>query len=141
MSDVDVVRITGAGPTDLIYSVDVPGEGEVTWNVTRIWAAAERGELGPPRAGSFDGMPPPNYENLDRAKIEGIKRNPRALTLPAVVIGARDGTLLTFADGNHRTTARREKGMAGFLYFLVPNDREKEFRVVMHIAMRSVVTS
>jgi len=127
-----IYRCEGAGPLDDVYDFDVPGEGNVMWNVTRLTRAALAGEFGQPVENSFDGMPTPNYENLSREKIDLLKRFPgAALSKPAIAVELPGGGVMTFADGNHRLTALRELGHATYRTYVVPNHSERRFRVTI----------
>jgi hypothetical protein len=131
------VRVHNAEPTDMVYWIDLP-EGRVTWNVTKLMIAAAAGKFGDPLWWNISKLPPTNYENIDRAKVDAFKdKNSSdatmlALHAPAIAIETPTGPrrrILTFADGNHRVTARTELGFEYFSFHLVPREVEARFRI------------
>lgn len=118
------------------FRLDVPGEGEVIWNVASIAYMAEHGFIPGPFKASMAVMPPAEWSNghLNRAKVDLFKTRPDILILPALAIGGApraDGKLfiLCFCDGSHRLTARQELGLPDFRFYLVPHTEERRFRI------------
>jgi hypothetical protein len=131
----EVVILRGGHITDTVFTLSDCFRGEeITWNVTKLQDAADRGEFERIKL-ALDLVPPPNWEsgNLDRERVDGIKNTPHALALPAIVIENEPGyphKYLCFCDGQHRITARQELGLGDFEAFVVPHDVEKRFRVI-----------
>src|SRR5262245_3323718 len=129
------IRIRGGTMHDDCYSMELEGK-EVLWNVSRMRRDAKRGRFGPPQAiamSSFQDSPP-NYDNLERVRLDWLKANPDSLSEPAIVIGAPPDSgyeLLCLADGNHRVTALQEMGAEGFPAYIVPAEIEREYRMTI----------
>lgn len=128
------INIVGAGIFDTVFDITLVTGEEVTWNVTKLQAAARTGKFGPPRHARTSDLPPACWEKwggLDRAKVDAIKRNPAALDEPAIAIASPrpEFAILCFADGQHRMTARQELGLDEISFYLVPQEAERAYRV------------
>lgn len=129
------LKIIGGAVTDTCFSIVSRGE-EITWNVTRLNRDAREGRFGRVVHHPMTAVPKSDWSkgNLDREKVDAIKRDPRALAEPSIAIQAIDAngkpTIRCFADGQHRITARQELGMLEITYYLVPVNREHEYRVI-----------
>jgi hypothetical protein len=129
------IHILGGDPEDDCYGIDF-GEGEITWNATRALRAATKGEFGPPRTwtGAFPAIDGNAIFNCERAKIDFFKTRPDILKIPVIAVEGDDVgpdtvSILCFIDGNHRMMAMSELQYQSFRFYLVPRDREKEFRI------------
>lgn len=122
--------------TDTAFTIETPELGEVTWNVTLMKiqiglkdpAIARRKFL-------TRHLQPPAYEkgNVERARIEFIKKHREFLDDPAIAIGSPNddpNNLYCFVDGNHRICARQELQLETFETWVIPWQMEKNFRVV-----------
>lgn len=130
-----VTVVSNCDPGDMSFDIELGGE-EITWNVTRLLREAEAGGFGPPALLRTDTLKPSDWSkgNLDRAKVDAIKRSPAALDRPAVLIQNPPGSAYEFAcfcDGQHRIAARMELGLADCSAFVVPWDRERDFRITI----------
>ena len=126
--------IRGARLTDEVFTITLRSGECVTWNVTKLNAAALRGEFGAVRYAPTIDLPPARWEEWDardRATVDYIKKCPELLEAPAIAIASPrpDFLLSCFADGQHRITARQELGLPEFAFYLVPLDQERAFRV------------
>ena len=127
-------RVFGALLTDDIFTITLHTGETVTWNVTKLNAAATAGVFGLPRYAATSDLPPTNWSEWDasdRETVEYIKTDQRALDEPAIAIASPDPAfaLSCFADGQHRVTARQELGLPEISFYLVPLEMERTFRV------------
>lgn len=131
------IKIHGAKLSDQAFTIDL-GHEEVTWNVTRIQRDADCGLFGPAQRFAIEAMKAPDWSkgNLDRDKVNWIKRQPYILGSPALAIANPSDSLyeiLCFCDGQHRMTARWELQLPYFDTFVVPYDRERAYRVTIEM--------
>lgn len=129
---MEIVRLSGASLADDCFSIDL-GSGEITWNVTRLQDACDRGLFGPPAVLPMSIVPPANWSKgyLNRARIDALKTAP-ALHVPLIAIMAREpDRIMCFCDGQHRLTARQELGLPDFRTYLVPAEDERRYRITM----------
>ncbi len=129
---VHVVR--GVRMTDQIFSITLRTGEFVVWNVTKLNAAAGRGDFGPVRYAATADLPPAQWTEWtseDRATVDHIKATPAVLDAPAIAIASPhpDYLINCFADGQHRITARQELGLPEIAFYLVPLNLERAFRV------------
>ncbi|HEY7326914.1 MAG TPA: hypothetical protein VH592_04715 [Gemmataceae bacterium] len=129
-----VHRINGARLTDDVFTITLQTGEEVTWNVTKLNEAARAGWFGAVRYAPTCDLPPADWSEwdaTDRAKVDAIKQNPRALAEPAIAIESENPAFAfcCFADGQHRVTARQELGMQEVMFYAVPLSLERRFRV------------
>lgn len=130
-----IIRIKGAGAQDMCYTQLLP-QGEITWNVSRILAAARKGIFGPPQTWPMSSIGKPQYEkgNLERAVIDAVTADRARLEEPVLAIGAPPPPkrhILCFCDGNHRLTARYEMRLPDFRVYVVPHDVESAYRIII----------
>jgi len=130
------IHIRGCGLFDQIFTITLETGETVVWNVSRLNAAARAGAFGAIRYAPTSDLPSARWDTWgaeDRAKVDGIKTNPRALAEPAIAIGTDnpDWLILCFADGQHRVTARQELGLQEIMFYLVPAEEERAYRVQM----------
>ncbi len=129
-------RVTGARLTDQVFTITLLTGETVTWNVTKLNAAAKAGMFGAVRYAATEDVPPARWENwneTDRATVDWMKTHPAILDEPAIAIAAPvevDFAISCFADGQHRITARQELRLPEILFYLVPLELERQFRVV-----------
>jgi hypothetical protein len=126
--------ITGARLTDQVFTITLMTGETVTWNITKLNAAAVAGAFGGVRYAATADLPPANWTEWgadDRATIEWIKADPATLDAPAIAIASPnpDFAICCFADGQHRITARQELGLAEISFWLVPLELERQFRI------------
>lgn len=138
------IHIFGAALGDDMFTTDRGIFGvEISWNVTRLRAACNRGEFGPAEELSVDILPPMTalaQSNVDWQKVHRMVQAHLApgvadrdvLFEPAINVGVEIGDILYRipVDGNHRICARRIAGMTTWLTFIVPPEREREFRII-----------
>ena len=133
------LHVIGASATDDIYE-DEFLPGKPIWNITRLIVAARSGAFGPAKRFLMSVLPPMTPEaiaNIDWQKVDAMIASHTAhpgtspLNIPAIMIEVKTGRQLyrLFADGNHRTSARRKLGMGHFGSFVVPADMEHVYRV------------
>ncbi len=113
------IQIYGANLLDQVFTITLKTGEVVTWNVTRLAAAAKLGAFGEPRVARTADLPPPDWSSWgaeNRAKVDWIKRDYAVLNEPAIAIASEnpDYALCCFADGQHRLTARQELGCRSF---------------------------
>jgi hypothetical protein len=151
----DVLILMGASLTDICCTLDAPGLPDITYNVTRIADDAFAGRFGAPEEGRFDqlyNMGPTwdKWAHLDRLKVArfageegnrsvsypdwsrpGALRLYKLIDIPtiAVALGIDGITNILPVDGNHRMMARELRGLPTFDRFVVPREREAEYRV------------
>lgn len=128
------IHIHGANLLDNIFTITLSTGEVVSWNVTKLCAAAQAGAFGAPRFMPTADLPPADWSEWgeeDRAKVDSIKSRPDILDQPAIAIASQDPGYLAscFADGQHRITARQELGLSECPFYLVPLDLERKFRV------------
>lgn len=119
-----------------VFSIEMDGH-LVTWNVTALQVAVRDGLFGPPQQLDLSLLPPSDWSKgfMTRSRVDQIKRDPAMLADPAIAIQntpARQrvgGLLYCFADGQHRITARQELQLSVFRTYIVPHDRERDFRL------------
>lgn len=126
--------ISGAILTDDIFTIMLRTGEVVTWNVTKLNAAAQRGEFGAVRYAATADLPPAEWKEwtkADRDSVDYIKAHPDILEAPAIAIASPHPEFFIncFADGQHRITARQELGLAEIAFYVVPLDQERAFRV------------
>lgn len=133
---IELVVIEGK-MTDELFTIDLHHEGETTWNVTRMMHDAMRGTIGGNKVEELpmDWVPPPNYENLNRQKIDAIKKDPFLFNLPVLLLAHADNApgkpnFKCFADGSHRVTARQEMKMPSFYAFVISDAEERKYRTM-----------
>ena len=117
-----------------VFTITLETGEVVVWNITKLNKASRAGAFGVVRYAPTSDLPPADWSSwgpADRAKVDGIKKNPRALGEPSIAIGTsnRNFLLLCFADGQHRVTARQELGMLEIPFYLVPAEVERDYRV------------
>src|SRR4051812_44545917 len=119
--------IGGVSPIDDIFSITLVTGEFVGWNITRLNAAARRGEFGPPRYAPVADLPPAKWSSWgdeDRATVDWLKapENRKVLDEPAIAIASPNPSfaISCFADGQHRITARQELELPEFSFYLVP---------------------
>lgn len=127
-------RISGARLVDQVFTITLKTGEIVTWNVTKLMAAARAGAFGAPRYLPTADLPPANWTDWgaeDRATVEWLKVNRDVLDEPAIAIESENPDYLCccFADGQHRVTARQELGLPECAYWFVPLSAERIFRV------------
>lgn len=138
-----IIQISGGALGDDMFTTDPAIFGEaISWNVTRLRAAATRGEFGPAEELSMDILPPMSslaHANIDWPKVERMIESCAAgniaigvLAEPAINLGVKIGETLYRipVDGNHRICARRIAGMKTWLTFIVPPESERRFRII-----------
>lgn len=126
--------VQGADLLDTLFELETV-EPPVVWNVSRLQRAAKAGEFGSPIAIPCECIPAPDWTrgNLSRERVDWIKQNRVVLDEPVISIANPPDAkfpLLCFVDGQHRGTARQELGLPEVLTYIVPHDREREFRVI-----------
>ncbi len=129
-----IIRLSGASLLDDVFTITLMTGETVTWNVTKLAAAAKAGRFGVPRYFRTADLPPANWSEwsgLDREKVDAIKKLPAALDDPAIAIESPNPNFLfsCFADGQHRITARQELGLKEIAFYVVPLAMERAFRV------------
>lgn len=138
------IYIFGAALGDDMFTTDAMIFGEeISWNVTRLRAACNRGEFGQAEELSIDILPPMSslaQANVDWQKVHRMIQahlypgaaDHDVLDEPAINVGVVIGDILYRipVDGNHRICARRVAGMKTWLTFIVPPEREREFRII-----------
>lgn len=131
---MNTVHIFGAGITDEVFDLELPGL-TITWNVTKINEAAAAGLFGPPIELPLSYFPPmteANWENIDRKKVsEIIRAGDKAIDEPVVnLLFMRNDQLHgMIVDGNHRLTARLVLGLESVSSYEVPPELERSYRV------------
>jgi hypothetical protein len=133
LEQVPMPIMVGGSPLDKMFTITTDDEGEVSWNVTKLEAAAERGEFGPAHVFPTADLAAPCYDNVDRVHIERIKGQPETLDKPIIGIGrvCRPGEtaiVRCIVDGNHRIIARQELKLPDFSMWIVPPEIERQFR-------------
>ena len=131
---VDVVVIEGA-LTDQLFTIDLHQEGETTWNITRMMNDAAQGIIGKIEELPMEWVPPAQYENLSRGKIDAIKKDAFLFNLPVLLLAHADNApgkpnFKCFADGSHRVTARQEMKMPSFYAFVISDAEERKYRTM-----------
>ena len=127
--------VTGARLSDQVFTITLMTGETVTWNVTKLNAAARAGMFGAVRYAATIDLPPARWDAwdaTDRATVDWIKTHPEVLEEPAIGIAAPpevDFAISCFADGQHRITARQELGLAEIAFWLVPTELERRFRI------------
>ncbi len=138
------IHIFGATLGDDMFTTDAMIFGEeISWNVTRLRAACDRGDFGAAEELPVDILPPMSslaQANVDWKKVHRMVQghlrpgvaDTDVLSQPAINVGVVIGETLYRipVDGNHRICARRVAGMNTWLTFIVPPDREREFRII-----------
>lgn len=129
-----IIRVQGANLTDQVFTITLRTGEVVTWNVTKLEAAAKAGVFGLPRYLPTADLPPADWTNWDaedRAKVDYLKHDLVTLNEPAIVIESENPDFLfsCFADGQHRVTARQELKMRECAVYVVPLTMERAFRV------------
>jgi len=114
---MQIHRVFGALLTDDIFTITLHTGETVTWNVTKLNAAATAGVFGLPRYAATSDLPPTRWDEWgddDRETVDYIKTDKRILDEPAIAIASSDPAfaLSCFADGQHRVTARQELGLS-----------------------------
>jgi len=133
---VTTIKISGATINDMTFSIVLDGGEEVTWNVSKIRKAAERGYFGPIVRVPMECLPPPDYStgNLELDRIAWIKDHPKVLHEPGLAIGAPDDDgILCTCDGNHRITALWEMKAPHFDVWIVPWRVQHRFRAKIEL--------
>ena len=137
--------ITGIGVTDEIFQTDPHINGQtLTWNISRIRRDAEAGFFGPPIRKPMSELPimsPEEAANIDWARVDALSHRPELLDRPALYVErVRDGRhgYRYCVDGNHTVCARRKLGLADFATYVVPSDREENYRVRCFVDGREV---
>lgn len=130
--------LDGGTLSDQVFELETDDEGTIAWNVTRMEQAAKAGQFGPARVFATRLLPPSKYENVSRAKIEAIKTQPDILDKPIIGIGRKTklgdpAFIRCIADGNHRLIARIELDLPDFAIWIVPPERERDYRVDIRI--------
>lgn len=131
---LNIHLITGASFADQVFTITLRTGETVTWNVTKLEAAAKAGAFGIPRFVRTADLPPSNWTDWgpkDRATVDWIKSNPATLNESAIAIESENPDFLfsCFADGQHRITARQELGLPECSFWVVPLTMERAFRV------------
>lgn len=129
----DTLVVEGADLLDTIYTLETEDK-PITWNVTRLRAAAEAGQFGPAIAIPAKAVGEPDWSlgNLSRERVDWIKQHPEVLNEPTIIIESPPGSeflLRCTVDGQHRGTARLELGLPEIFAYIVPHDVEAAFRV------------
>jgi hypothetical protein len=131
----EVVILNGGNLADTVFTLDARFLGEeITWNVTRLQDAADRGEFQKITL-SMAFVADTDWEsgNVSRDRVDKIKGTPHALALPVILIENephRPYRFLCFVDGQHRITARQELRLKDFEAYVVPHDVEKRYRII-----------
>ena len=131
---IEVHRVFGARLTDQCFTITLQTGETVTWNVTKLNAAAKAGAFGAVRYARTADLPAARWDTWsasDRETVDYIKADARVLADPAIAIASPNPNFLLccFADGQHRVTARQELGLAEVSFYLVPLEMERDFRI------------
>lgn len=135
MGNINVHHVYGAGLADDIFEITLETGERILWNITKLAEAARAGEFGAPRYAQTGDLPAARWDtwgSADRATVDWMKANPAILEDPAIAIASPnpDYLICCFADGQHRVTARQELGLAEIIFYIVPLELERAFRVV-----------
>jgi hypothetical protein len=132
-----------------------PGFPEITWDISRMERDVFRGQFGDPEEMLFSELTeyPGNdkWGHLDKAKVlrfinlanvpatrldwrnNGIGFIPmRLIDIPSIAVVVATGPTTGAAfpvDGNHRIMAREQLGYKSYTRFVVPSDREGDYRI------------
>jgi len=90
------------------------------------------GRFGTPIPVPISAVPPADWTtgNLNRPRIDELKRTPSELYIPCIAIAAPvPNELCCICDGQHRVTAFQEMGLFAFLCFIIPWPDQFRYRV------------
>lgn len=150
MTNEPTIEILGAGVDDDVFTTEVPGLPVISWNVTRMQAAADAGKFGPPitiRRVDMPELGPAEIANIDWFKVTDMVRAYNAMRLggtepkdtflfkPTLSVMLRHQQLLVRlpVDGNHRILARFMLGADDFQSYVVPLEQEIDYRVRVYM--------
>lgn len=131
----ETITFENCAITDEVYQLDQKLAGEaIIWNVTRIRRDAERGLFGPTIRRPMTTLPvptPAHTANIDWRKVLDFAKRPGVLAIPILCLDC--GEHRHVVDGNCRIAARQLAGLADFETFIVPDEIEYRYRVVVLI--------
>jgi hypothetical protein len=136
-----LIQFVGCSITDEVYDLDPSIAGKaIMWNITNIQRDAEAGLFGPPIIRKMSVMPPQeaaHTANIDWPKVLRFCQMPDVLAKPILSLdceGARH-----IVDGNCRLCARQRLGLEFFETYIVPEEMEKRYRVVVLVDGKEIV--